>query len=353
MASAREYEGLDYFRIIAAFLVVAIHTGPFASVSEGLDYVITYCIGRIGVPFFLMVTGYFVLSAYDSENYPCRIRKTVVKLAVIYLAVTVLYLPLNWYAGNLPHTAGEALKEIFFDGTFYHLWYLPGAIIGCLITAALFHYFTPPITGAVALILYLAGVFGDSWYGLAAGVPPIKAAYDGIFLISSYTRNGVFLAPVFLWMGAMLAKYRINRSRRQIWLGFFLSLAFMLAEGCITKSLGWQRHNSMYFFLLPVMLFLFEALRRIRPHMGKGRKRRWPKLHRAARPAALYIYLLHPLSIVIIRGFAGAIKQKELMVEQTVLFYLEVCVLTLILAVGCMYIQYFIKKQVRRLRKKD
>lgn len=353
MASVREYEGLDYFRMIAAFLVVAIHTGPFSSVSEGLDYVITYCIGRIGVPFFLMVTGYFVLSAYDSGGYPRRIRKTVRKLAGIYLAVTILYLPLNGYAGNLLHTVGEALRAVIFDGTFYHLWYLPGTVIGCLITAALLYYTGPSVTGITVIILYLFGVFGDSWYGLAAGIPPMKTVYDGIFLISSYTRNGIFLTPVFLWMGAMLAKYHINRSQRQIWLGFGISLALMLAEGGITKGLGWQRHNSMYLFLLPVMLFLFEALRRIRAHAGEGRERRWPNLHGAFRPAALYVYLLHPLCIVLIRGLAGVLKQKELLVDQTVLFYLEVCVLTLVLAAGCTYVQYLVISQVRRLRTKN
>ena len=43
---------IDKFRLVAALLVIAIHTAPFASVDESLDYVLTYGVGRIAVPFF-------------------------------------------------------------------------------------------------------------------------------------------------------------------------------------------------------------------------------------------------------------------------------------------------------------
>lgn len=56
MRKEQENAKIDIFRMVAAFLIVAIHTAPFASVNATLDYLFTYCIGRIGVPFFLMVT---------------------------------------------------------------------------------------------------------------------------------------------------------------------------------------------------------------------------------------------------------------------------------------------------------
>ncbi len=57
--STRRNGGLDIFRLIAAFLVVAIHTSPLSSLNETADFILTRIIARIAVPFFLMVTGYF------------------------------------------------------------------------------------------------------------------------------------------------------------------------------------------------------------------------------------------------------------------------------------------------------
>lgn len=60
---------LDICHVIASFMAVAIHTGPLSYYSGTADYYLTYCISRIGVPFFYMVTGYFVLSGYREKNY--------------------------------------------------------------------------------------------------------------------------------------------------------------------------------------------------------------------------------------------------------------------------------------------
>ena len=57
----RYYPGLDAFRIPAALLVIAIHTSPLASFSETADFLLTRVAGRVAVPFFLMVTGFFLL----------------------------------------------------------------------------------------------------------------------------------------------------------------------------------------------------------------------------------------------------------------------------------------------------
>lgn len=55
---------LDDCKIIAAFLVIAIHTSPLTSFSAEADFVLTRIMARTAVPFFLMVTGYFLLPQY-------------------------------------------------------------------------------------------------------------------------------------------------------------------------------------------------------------------------------------------------------------------------------------------------
>ena len=66
--------GLDYFKLIAALLVVAIHTSPLATLNADADFILTRVIARVAVPFFLMVSGYFILLRYlfrhDNDKAP-------------------------------------------------------------------------------------------------------------------------------------------------------------------------------------------------------------------------------------------------------------------------------------------
>ena len=92
--SKRNLKGIEYFRIAAAFLVVAIHTSPLASYSATADFIVTRVIARVAVPFFFMATGYFVLGGVN-------VRRSLKKLLIIYAASAALYLPVNVYAGHL------------------------------------------------------------------------------------------------------------------------------------------------------------------------------------------------------------------------------------------------------------
>ncbi|MCM1127681.1 MAG: acyltransferase family protein [Lachnospiraceae bacterium] len=309
---------VDPFRALAALLIVAIHTAPLSSFNETADFLFSYCFGRIAVPFFLMTTGYFVLGAFLTDpKLPLRkLLKSMRKTVLLYLAATLLYLPVNIYSGKLP-APKDLLKALVFDGTFYHLWYLPAALLGMLLVFLLAKICRPRAVFLICAFLYLIGLMGDSWYGLIAGVSPIKTFYDGLFQISSYTRNGIFYAPIFLFLGAQISRTRVSRrsDAAVVYLiSSLVSLILMLGEGYLSFSLGFQRHNSMYLFLVPCMYFLFLLLLCL---PGKNS----PFL----RKVTLLVYLLHPLVIILVRGFAKVTRLSAYLVENSLLHYLAVC----------------------------
>lgn len=125
-----------------------------------------------------------------------------------------------------------------------------------------------PAALAAALLLYLIGLGGDSYYGLTAQLPALDALYGGLFRLCSYTRNGLFLAPLFLLLGA--AGVRLGRGISA--LGTLLSLAGMSLEAFWLRAQGWPRHDSMYLFLPLTMLFLFSLLL----NGGRGQDRHRP-----------------------------------------------------------------------------
>ena len=127
------YIGIDFFRLAAALLVIAIHTSPLESFNPTCDFILTRILARVAVPFFLMTSGFFMISRWTPNN--DRLKKFVKKTALIYFAAILLYIPINIYNGyfKMENLLPNIIKDIVFDGTLYHLWYLPAAIIGAII----------------------------------------------------------------------------------------------------------------------------------------------------------------------------------------------------------------------------
>ena len=102
---------------------------------------------------------------------------------------------------------------LLFDGTFYHLWYFPACMIGMLLLLMLKRFLTARMLMAVTVILYFIGLFGDSYYGVIAFAPVLSKIYQFLFQISTYTRNGIFFAPLF---SAFRSKNRCQTSLKTV-----------------------------------------------------------------------------------------------------------------------------------------
>ncbi len=319
MRSKPNYGSLDRFRMLAALLVVAIHTSPLTSVSEGADFFLTRILARIAVPFFFMVTGQFVASGLlKPPGKVARYHKFLKKTALLYAFSILLYLPIGVYAGHYEDmTFSAGLRMLLFDGTFYHLWYFPACILGMLLVRLMSRFLSLQGMTAVSAVLYVIGLFGDSYFGLVQKAPALNAAYEFSFGICSYTRNGLFFAPLFLVLGAWMAVLEKKRKRLAsplpLYIGLALSFGLMTAEGFLLRHFELQRHDSMYFALVPTMFFLYRCL--LYPHV---------KSARYFRNASMWIYVLHPAFIVVVRGLAKPLKLTELLVENSLVHYLAV-----------------------------
>lgn len=318
METKKSYGGLDIFKMIAAFLVVAIHTSPLSSFHATADFFLTRELARLAVPFFFMVTGHFVLSdrLWGKEKDFGPIWRYLGKTGLLYLISILLYIPIGIYAGHYEGlTPFRALQMLLFDGTFYHLWYFPALLLGILLVCLLGRFCSMGVSLAVTVLLYLVGLFGDSYWGLIADVPGISQAYEIGFHLFSYTRNGLFLAPLFLAMGAWLKRGSEKVKPVVDAVGLVISFCLMTAEGLTLRYYDLQRHDSMYLLLPVCMFFLYRLL------LSWNRK-----TIGAFRTISTWIYILHPAMIVVVRGAAKAVHATEILVENSLIFYLMVCV---------------------------
>lgn len=347
MRTKPNYGWLDRFRIIAALAVIAIHTSPLDTFHEGADFFLTRVLARIAVPFFFMVTGHFVVAGFlpsgkaaPSTKSMVRFRKFLAKTSMLYLFCIILYLPVGIYAGHYKDmSVGVLLRMLFFDGTFYHLWYFPACIMGVALVYLLSRFLSLGAMTAVSAVLYAIGLLGDSYYGLVEKVPALEAFYGFLFQISSYTRNGLFLAPLFLVLGAWMAGAAQGQdgrdlSEKRLFLCSLsaLSFALMTGEAFLLRHFQFQRHDSMYLLLVPVMFFLYRFLLCIPV-----------KSDRAFRTASTWIYVLHPAFIVVVRGIAKPLGLTGLLVDNSLVHYLAVSFLSVAAAFAMVWLQSMLK----------
>lgn len=317
MTKNESYSGIDYFRFIAALLIVAIHTSPLSSFSETGNFIFTRIVSRVAVPFFFMTSGFFLISRYtcNAEKLGAFIKKTT----LIYGVAILLYIPINVYNGyfKMDNLLPNIIKDIVFDGTLYHLWYLPASIIGAAIAWYLVKQWAYRKAFAVTLVLYIVGLFGDSYYGIAENIPSLNSFYHLIFQVSDYTRNGIFFAPIFFVLGGYISDNKDKLSFKKSIIGFTTCFSLMFAEALTLHRFELQRHDSMYVFLLPSICFLFYFLMHFK---GKNRAQ--------LRTISLIIYIIHPFVIVLIRLFAKITHLQNALVENSLIHYLLVCIIS-------------------------
>lgn len=350
------YTGIDVFRLVATLMVITIHTSPLAGLSGTADFILTRIVARVAVPFFFVTSGFFLISRYNYQT--AKLCAFVRKTALVYAAAIALYIPVNLYNGyfRMDYLLPNLIKDIVFDGTLYHLWYLPASIIGGAIAWGLVRKLDYRKAFAAGAALYLVGLFGDSYYGVLENMPIFSGFYTLIFQVSDYTRNGIFFAPVFFIMGGFIADKgdsgenrgesgSVNKSEivreqsgcrtsksvrtasektvsgkavsgKKAWMTgvcFGLMLALMLVEGLALHHFQVQRHDSMYVFLPPCVYFLFLVLLQFR-----GKRSVW------LRDLSLIVYLIHPMMIVVIRMAAKVLRLQGLLVDNSVVHFLSV-----------------------------
>lgn len=328
--SKNHYPYIDIMRLISAILVISIHTYPFSQISIELDFIMTHIIGRIAVPFFFITTAFFLFQ----EGLPSfqKLKKVISQLLLIYIISILIYIPIQIYNHSLFQSSFEIVKDVIIDGTFYHLWYLPASILGIIIVYGLIKYIGIQKSFFIVLLLYIIGLGGDSYYQLSIQVPFLKTIYDFIFQYCDYTRNGLFFAPMFIWLGAFIRYKDFHIIKKRVYIIGILCLLLMSLEIIILHHYQIPRHDAMTLFL-PITMSFFYIL--LISYQGQ----RYP----LCKDLSLYVYILHPLMIIVTRMIGKIVHLEKYFIQNAFIHFLIVTILSF----GFSYLLIFIQKGVK------
>ncbi len=123
--------GIDAFRLAAALSVVFVHVGYFEGFPPFVGVEIRL-LGRWAVPFFFIVSGYFI-AAYLRKD-PSKVAFQAAKSAALLAIASILMIPLLFLRFGGAVALDELLSlEILTSGTYFHLWFLSSMAFGLFV----------------------------------------------------------------------------------------------------------------------------------------------------------------------------------------------------------------------------
>lgn len=263
----REYKGIDVFKFIMALFILVLHTHPLYRINGTLDFLTADVIARLAVPFFFAVSG-FLLEKHirDGADVKEVLGRYIRKILGLYCVWTIVYLPAIIYEkiintdDTLIRGMVTVVRDFFFVGSYTHLWYLPAVAVGSLVVYALRKYLGERKTAIVLVILFLAGLLTQSYFGVLTYAVDANSILwkmmKAVKKIIVTCRNGVFFGSIFIYMGTWIARNNVTVKRWKAVIGLAVSTLLFHMEEAYLWKIGSVRETDMYLMLLPSVFFL-------------------------------------------------------------------------------------------------
>lgn len=239
---------LDYLKIMLSVCII-LHHMPFVTIypPEGTDVLskigyilgweITYSFGRIAVPLFFLINGYFL--ELDNRK---RTFKSLFRLIKLFLIWSVFYLPCYY-----PYLDFKSFCIIFVTG-YFQLWYFP-ALIGSVVILYILNKLkmcNPVYLLIISLFVFIIGYYIQ-----------YQDPYDNFEMLKY--RNFLFFGFPMVSIGVALRKLDFGNFKKYLPSLIAFSFILLLVEAYVYMCQ--QRTYNLYFsFYLFCPLVLMYAI---------------------------------------------------------------------------------------------
>ncbi|MFR6316325.1 MAG: acyltransferase family protein [[Clostridium] innocuum] len=337
-----QYQNLDLFRFLSSIIIIVLHARPFFTVSYEIDMAINNIIGRICVPFFFFISGYF--AAKQEQKKPDYIRSYIRSMIPVYLLWSAVYLPwsLSLAAPYIQQVSGllctiglptaiqnllllllvplAVIIALLYSGVYYHLWYFPALLLSMLVLRWWKRKYSLRGLLTVSFVLLLFGAT-ETYYGFCGQF--FQSLLHYYYAVFFTTRNFLFFALFYVTLGYWMGKQEQPASSL-CFLKLLLSIAALVGEGMLLQTT--QRLDSnILLACVPLVYYLFSCLLYTNIHV--------PQLSEIPfRAISKYYYLVHPLMILFVHAWFPQVDSFWMAVAKVVcvLCCTHICTLLLI-----------------------
>ena len=337
-----QYQNLDLFRFLSSIIIIVLHARPFFTVSYEIDMAINNIIGRICVPFFFFISGYF--AAKQEQKKPDYIRSYIRSMIPVYLLWSAVYLPwsLSLAAPYIQQVSGllctiglptaiqnllllllvplAVIVALLYSGVYYHLWYFPALLLSMLVLRWWKRKYSLRGLLTVSFVLLLFGAT-ETYYGFCGQF--FQSLLHYYYAVFFTTRNFLFFALFYVTLGYWMGKQEQPASSL-CFLKLLLSIAALVGEGMLLQTT--QRLDSnILLACVPLVYYLFSCLLYTNIHV--------PQLSEIPfRAISKYYYRVHPLMILFVHAWFPQVDSFWMAVAKVVcvLCCTHICTLLLI-----------------------
>ncbi|MFR8590400.1 MAG: acyltransferase family protein [[Clostridium] innocuum] len=336
-----QYQNLDLFRFLSSIIIIVLHARPFFTVSYEIDMAINNIIGRICVPFFFFISGYF--AAKQEQKKPDYIRSYIRSMIPVYLLWSAVYLPwsLSLAAPYIQQVSGllctiglptaiqnllllllvplAVIVALLYSGVYYHLWYFPALLLSMLVLRWWKRKYSLRGLLTVSFVLLLFGAT-ETYYGFCGQF--FQSLLHYYYAVFFTTRNFLFFALFYVTLGYWMGKQEQPASSL-CFLKLLLSIAALVGKDALQTT---QRLDSnILLACVPLVYYLFSCLLYTNIHV--------PQLSEIPfRAISKYYYLVHPLMILFVHAWFPQVDSFWMAVAKVVcvLCCTHICTLLLI-----------------------
>lgn len=293
------FHGIDLAKFIMAVLVVVLHSAPLADISSDMNYLVMNGVTRIAVPYFFAASGFLLFHKMPSYPFDLQeIKKYLRHIFRLYIVWIIIYSPLILYQdffqqqGSAITRFSHMVWEIVILG-WAHLWFLQALIIVAIfLTLLLFLKIPHRWIFFLAASAYIIAIM-DSQYDVFFQVifpdgSPIHLLFSKLNAHLVITRNGIFHAPIFFFMGAYLGQQKHTTPfSKSVQYALFFFVLFLIEVTVSLRTGLTTIHSSheCYFTLVPLTYFIFLSSRTVKlPNLSI-----WKYL----RKQSMFIYYIH------------------------------------------------------------
>ena len=285
---------IDIFRYICAFLVITIHTHPLKEHSFLADFIFVEVFGKIAVPFFFIVAGYFYVKKLE-KGQPAFLSY-LKRIFITYGLWSVVYIGLSYINYDKPLTSfiKETAEKFFTSGSYYHFWYFPALIFGLCLTTLLYKLRLKKLIIPLSIALFALGSFCQAYRQWTTGIDFVDAicSHPDFAVIHKFFMRG------FPWFGCGLLVYHAERkllpklSNLRLFIVAAINFAVWSGEIYFIFSNNNNANFASSLSLYPLMvLILLILLKNPLPKLSK--------LSERCRILANFTYYSHPFFLFI------------------------------------------------------
>lgn len=205
----RTYQWVDVFKFFFCICIIAMHSNiPLPGI-----YWIEKLLYRLAVPFFFVVSGFFLSKSCRERGTGAAVKRYCVRLLKLLVAFSVIWIIQFWIDCAISKTSlADALFQtgqhiLFLPNN--GLWYIQASIVGALLLIPFFrsaHIIAAVVTG---FVLYEFALLCNNYYFLIQDTA-LQLFVDGYTMVFLAPHNGVFVGLLFLALGALTERYLQN-----------------------------------------------------------------------------------------------------------------------------------------------